>query len=388
MLSYVRTRRGRWASRLVGIGLAWGLGSLLGGCVDKYTPPVLSAPQNYLVVNGLINLNGVTTVQLSRSRNLSAGTASPAEAGASAAIQDEAGASYPLTEQAAGTYTSAALTLGPSHRYQLRLRTAVGREYASDLVAAKLTPPIDSVSWAAEPRGVQIYVDTHDPANATRYYRWSYQETWEFHSAFLSTFEYVNGQFQPRKEGIDRCWRTENSSRISLSTSGQLTQDVISQFPLTLLPPTSSKFYAVCSILVQQYALTAEEFAYWDKLRKNTENLGTLFDPLPSQLSGNVHRLDDASELVLGYVGASSTTEKRILIKAAQFPPGYSRPVSEYRDCGTPDVIPIADAPITFRGPGYLPIEPVPGGGAYAGASARCVDCRLRGTNVKPSYFP
>ncbi|MEJ7664694.1 MAG: DUF4249 family protein [Hymenobacter sp.] len=55
--------------------------------------------------------------------------------------------------------------------------------------------------------------------------------------------------------------------------------------------PPSSKLYYLYSILVRQYALTPEEFAYWDKLRKNTENLGTLFDPLPSQLSGNVHRL-------------------------------------------------------------------------------------------------
>ncbi|MEJ7664696.1 MAG: DUF4249 family protein [Hymenobacter sp.] len=121
MLSYVRYRRGRGILRLAGVGvgirLVWlslaGLGGLLSGCVDKYTPPVLSTPQNYLVVNGLINLNGVTTVQLSRTRSLSAGTASPVEAGASVAIQDEAGASYPLAEQAAGTYTSAALTLSP-----------------------------------------------------------------------------------------------------------------------------------------------------------------------------------------------------------------------------------------------------------------------------------
>ena len=395
MLDYVRRWRGRGLPRLAGVGLLWlslaGLGGLLSGCVDKYNPPALSAPQNYLVVNGLINLDGVTTVQLSRTRNLSAGTASPVEAGASVAIQDEAGASYPLAEQAAGTYASAPLTLAAGRRYQLRLRTAAGAEYASDLVAARPTPPIDSVSWAAGPRGVQIYVDAHDPASATRYYRWDYRETWEFHAAYQSDVEYVNGQFQRRRENIYTCWRTENSSVISLSTSDKLTQDVISKFPLVLLPPTSSKLYLMYSILVRQYALTPEEFAYWDKLRKNTENLGSLFDPLPSQLSGNVHRLDDASELVLGYVGASSVTEKRLFINAAQLPTAYGFPVSDYRDCAPPDTVDARDFPVSFGGPGYLPIAPVGMGyppAAYTGAPATCADCRLRGTNVKPSFWP
>ncbi|MEJ7664695.1 MAG: DUF4249 family protein [Hymenobacter sp.] len=98
-------------------------------------------------------------------------------------------------------------------------------------MAAKLTPPIDELPWAAEPSGVQIYVNTHDPTSATRYYRWEYQETWEFHSAFRSDVEYVNGQFQRRTEDISRCWRTENSTRISLTTSDKLTQDVIAKFP-------------------------------------------------------------------------------------------------------------------------------------------------------------
>ena len=307
MLDYVRRWRGRGLPRLAGVGLLWlslaGLGGLVNGCVDKYNPPALSTPQNYLVVNGLINLDGVTTVQLSRTRNLSAGTASPVEAGASVAIQDEAGASYPLAEQAAGTYASAPLTLAAGRRYQLRLRTAAGTEYASDLVVAKPTPAIDSVSWAARPEGVQVYANTHDPTSATRYYRWDYQETWEFHSAFRSDVEYVNGQFQRRTEDISRCWRSENSARISLSTSDKLAQDVIAEFPLTLLPPLSSKLYYTYSILVRQYALTPEEFAYWDKLRKNTENLGSLFDPLPSQLSGNVHRLDDDQRIGAGLRG-------------------------------------------------------------------------------------
>ena len=145
MLSYlpkfIRHKGWRLASLASLVGL-------LVGCVDKYLPEAISTTPSSLVVEGFINLNGVTTVQLARTRSLQAGTASPAETKASVAILDEAGNRYPLAEQAAGTYTSASLTLSPSHQYQLRLRTAAGRDYASDLVAAKVSAPIDAVTWA------------------------------------------------------------------------------------------------------------------------------------------------------------------------------------------------------------------------------------------------
>ena len=390
-MTLLKRRPRRTALAGWGLGSLTGLVSLLSSCVDPYAPPALTAPQSYLTVDGFINLQGVTTVRLARTRNLSGGSTSPAETGASVAIQDEAGARYPLAEQAGGTYASAALTLGAGHRYQLRLRTAAGREYASDLVTAKVTPAIDSVSWAAGPAGVQLYVNSHDAANATRYYRWSYQETWEFHSAYQSDLEYVGGQVQRRSENIYRCWRTENSTSISLSATDKLSQDVVSQFPLTLLPRNSGKLNSIYSILVQQYALTAEEFAYWDKLRKNTESLGTLFDPLPSQLSGNVHGLTDTSELVLGYVGASSVTEKRRFISVyQQLPPGFIRPITGYEDCSKPATILLADLPTAFGSQMFLVLEPLGVGKitGYTGAPASCVDCRQRGTNVKPSYWP
>ena len=380
-----RGRRGvALASAVLGSLLAW-----LSGCVDKYTPDVISAPQSYLVVDGFINLNGVTTVRLTRTRNLSTGTASPAEAQASVVILDETGARYPLTEQAAGTYTSGSLVLPASHQYQLRLRTAAGREYASDLVAARLTPAIDKVSWAATADGIQLYLDAHDDANATRYYRWGYQETWEFQPPYISAIEYIgNQQVQTRKENIFLCWRAESSTSIVLSSTSNLSRDAVAKFPLLVLPANSLKLRLKYSILVQQYGLTADEFAYWEKLRKNTETLGTLFDPLPSQLAGNVHGLTDASELVLGYVGASSVTEKRLFIDNAELP--RIRYLTGYEGRCELQTVKLEDMEQRFGAGGLLPIEALGVGRitGYSAATPECADCRLHGTNVKPSFWP
>ena len=381
-------RRGQYLASSILIGLA----GLLGGCVDKYLPDVISTPQSYLVVDGSINLTGVTTVQLSRTRNLSDGATSPAETKASVIIQDNAGSQFPLTEQAGGVYTSASLALNPSHQYQLRLRTTTGREYASDLVAAKASPAIDSLVWAVESKGIQIYASTHDVLNAARYYRWTYQETWEFYSAYQSSFEYVNNKIVPRNENINHCWHVENSHAIILSNNTALSQNVVVNFPLTLLPTNSERLGVKYSILAQLHAQTPEEFAYWEKLRKNTETLGTLFDPLPSQLAGNVHCLSDATELVLGYVGAGGVAEKRLFIDRKQLPRSISNSpfLSPYQGCDTM-IVAVGNATFYFGDYTLLPIFPADNympPHAYTAATPACVDCRLRGTNVKPSYWP
>jgi hypothetical protein len=389
MLQYLHRFTGRPSWQLAGL---LGLASLLGSCVDKYTPEAITVPQNNLVVEGSINLAGVTTVRLTRTRGLTAGSVAPPEPNASLAILDEAGNRYALAEQAPGTYTSASLNLNPSHQYQLRLRTSAGRDYASDLVAALESPAIDDVAWTVAAGGIQIAASTHAAASATRYYRWSYQETWEFYSAYQSDYQYVGGKIVPRTENINHCWHLEDSHAIILSNNTALSQNVTSQLPLTLLPTNSGRLGNKYSINVQLHALTADESAYWEKLRKNTESLGTLFDPLPSQLSGNVHCLSDPSELVLGYVGAGSVAERRIFIARADLPRTISNSpfISGYETCH-PDTVKVGDAAFYFGDNRLLPIYPANNSmppTAYSAGTPACVDCRLRGTNIKPSYWP
>ena len=373
--------------RLLGL-LLGSLAGLLSGCVDPYTPAAISAPQSYLVVDGIINLNGVTTVRLTRTRNLSTGAARPVETRATLAIQDEAGTRYALTEQRPGTYTSATLSLPAGRRYQLQLRTAAGRQYASDLVVGKLAPALDSITWTQAPTGLQVYVNAHDATNATRYYRWNYIETWEFHSLYQSSFEYINGQVQLRKDNIFHCWQSDTSRSVLQTNTSQLSQDVVSKYRLRLLPLNSERLNVKYSILVQQVAQTLEEYTYWEQLRKNTESLGTLFDPLPSQVSGNVHCLDDASELVLGYVGASSVTERRLFIDRQQLPLTF-RSLTGYEGCARLDTVLLKD--LSRFSLGYVPVQAVFTGNkviGYQGSSPYCADCRQRGTNIKPSFWP
>lgn len=366
---------------------------LAGGCVEPYTPEVLEAPNSFLVVNGFINANGPTTIQLLRSQNLSEETMPPAETRALVRIESDNGEGYTLQETGIGSYTIGPLHLSPLQQYRLFIRTSNGKEYASDFVEVKQTPAIDEVTWAPVDNEVQIYVSSHDPSNNTWYYRWEFEDTWQFKSAFYTALKYESNEVQYRTISdpqIYDCWKSSNSTTIELSNSLRLSQDVISKYKLLSIPSNAERLSVKYSILVKQYALTREAYEYWETLKKNTESMGTLFDPLPSQLRGNIHSLSDPQEPVVGFISASTMQTKRAFVDTKELPREWRR----FRATCTLDTLMLAEASVgEFFGSGHLmPVDEIfPDGGitpiGYTYAPIGCVDCRTKGTNVKPAYW-
>ncbi len=375
-----------------------GLGGL-GGCVEAYAPDIISAPPSYLVVDGFINARGVSTIRLSRSAALDAKTIPPAEARATLFIEAQnGGPRFALTETTPGTYVSAALTLEAARSYRLRISTRVGHQYASDFVSVKLTPPIDAVTWGVRDTDFNLYVSAHDDTRNSQYYRWEYDETWEISSPYYPLIEYYDGALRTIRQPYPViCWSSATSSRIVLNQTTALGEDRVSNFRILTLPSNSSRLHLRYSILVRQQALSKEEYSYWELLRKNTENIGSLFDPQPTQVTGNVHSLDNGEERVLGFVGAHSVTEKRIFISRAELP-ATVRPLSGYEACIPPDTLkPAAGIPaptaeeirlaifFAFNSQEYLPIVVTPNGIVAKGRD--CIDCRTRGTAVRPTFW-
>jgi hypothetical protein len=365
--------------------LLWGALLSISSCIDPYEPELQQGSPNLLVVDGFINTSGLTTIKLTRTQALQTSTELAVEARAKMYIEEENGQRFLLQEKPAGTYTSAPLALPTNKKYRVHFSTAAGQEYVSGYTPAKITPAIDKVTWQAKPDGVQVFVSTHDNASTSQYYRWDYEETWEFTSAFRSYFRLANGSMQRRLENIYRCWDTQKSGAIKLATTTRLSQDIVADYPLIHLPNNSIKLRYKYSVLFRQYAQTPEEFAYWDALRKNTESIGTLFDPLPTQLTGNVHAVTNPAELVMGYVGAYSVTEQRLFISENELPAGWQFQTG-YEKCTQVDTVSAPDALFVFLDPNYLAIDFL-GQKGYTALSTDCVDCRRRGTNVEPSFW-
>src|ERR1700742_2694568 len=149
-------------------------------CKKPYSPPASSTPNSYLVVEGIINSgNDSTVIILSKTVQLTSKTIYNPVLGATVTVEGEQNGVYYLIDNTnSGHYRSLySLNLSPSQKYRLRIVNG-NRQYLSDFVAAKLTPPIDSVGYNILNGDVNVYVNTHDPANNTRYYSWDYDETW------------------------------------------------------------------------------------------------------------------------------------------------------------------------------------------------------------------
>src|SRR4029079_12952146 len=164
---------------------------LLIQCKEEYNPHIEAKTTGVLVVEGFINSGqGPTTIRLSRSTDLQDTILNP-ESNAQVDVEGEDGSSFTLFNNGNGLYMNGQLTLSSSVKYRLLIRTGDGKEYASDYTPVRYTPAIDSITWQRENDGLRIYANARDAQNATKYYQWKYEETWEIHSAFYTSIKYI-----------------------------------------------------------------------------------------------------------------------------------------------------------------------------------------------------
>jgi len=399
---------------------------VIAGCRKPYTPPAITAHASYLVVEGLINSGTDSTIiKLSKTVNLSNKTTINPVLNAILTVESDKGGSFVLTTISPGMYGSAGLNLDGTLKYRLRIKTADNNEYLSDFVPVLISPPIDTVSYDVRDNGIQISTSTHDPQNSTHYYRWEYQETWVIHSKYYSFYK-SNGDTVIERDLVNdqvyQCWQSDTSNVIVLGSSANLTKDIISNLPVTFIESTSPKLdgalsivisqfapsTSAYSILVKQYALTGDAYTFYLNLKKNTEQLGSIFDAEPSQVPGNIHSVTNPSEPVIGYVSAGATTTKRIFITNQQIPAAWL-PVNANADCKLDSLYlytfpPTSAVPInqeneyfnynkgakyfTVLIPIALLVNTMTGVViGHTGSSRECVDCTIKGTNKQPAFW-
>ncbi|MDO3645075.1 DUF4249 domain-containing protein [Mucilaginibacter sp. L3T2-6] len=367
-------------------------------CKKPYNPTVIDSAKSYLVVEGVINTKDTTTIKLSRTVSLSSKIISnPVEANVT--VESDAGKNYGLVEKSPGIYILTGVTLSDGPKYRLHIVTKDNNEYRSDYVQVKNAPPIDSIGFNLTAKGIQIYSNAHDVTNNTHYYRFEYVETWKFHSLYNSSWISDGSDIVRRTadQQVYYCYKSNNSSSITLGSTAKLTHDVLYQTPIIGIESTSEKIETKYSILLKQYALTAEAYKFWESLRKNTEQLGSIFDAEPTQLAGNIHNLNANSDIVIGYISAGSVATKRVFIANEQLPATFL--VSYPYECqldtfwysnphanGHNDVVEALVPKIELAAFDFGPDPPAKPLG-FMGASPYCVDCTLRGSKKQPDFW-
>jgi hypothetical protein len=301
-------------------------------CKKQFNPTLVDNFTNYLAVEGTITSGDSTIITLTRTTGLKDTTRKKAELKAAVYIEDDQKVIFPLVEKGKGNYALGVTSFNPDRKYRLNIKTSTGSTYQSDFVPLKVTPPIDSV-YFKQPNSESIlfYVDTHDATNKTRYYRWEYKETWAYtayyggirNSLAYLRYENVNGNIvdkHPKGLFVGTCYGTAPSNEILIGSSSKIVNDVITGQQIGRLTSNSRKISKLYNMRLYQYAITEEAFNYYQNLKKNTEGLGSIFDPQPSFTIGNIRCISNPAERVLGFVSASTVTAKIFSLAYAQLP--------------------------------------------------------------------
>ena len=295
------------------------------GCVTPYEPPYIDEITDILVVEGIIS-DDSTTITLTKSVGMGEGDYydyRPVYVDhATVYVECDDGTQWqaepyiPPSNSSSwsrnGRYSIKTGLLNLERKYRLKIEIeeidsdcislecpTKTYEYRSDYSYPIKTPEIDSVFWWKLDVGqpVVIHVATHSPENKVLYYRWSFKEDWEHHSLFE-----VPGH-------AHICWSTAKNRDILLGSAertifGQITEKIHE------IPPSDRRLSVAYKITVNQNSISKRAHDYFLNIKKNAQNMGSIFAPTPSELRGNIVCTTDPKRPVIGYIDVSTTTKK------------------------------------------------------------------------------
>lgn len=332
----------------------------LQACVDPFELQT-GTEQKSLVVSGMITdqnnpeLNKVTLTWTAPFDSKNQRVVVERVNNATVTVQDNFGNSMPLYEGARnGVYTLGAddYQVEQGRSYTLHITLSDGREYTSRPELLRPVPPIQGISYEfkqfidvvrnsagmlIERRsvGFEVKVQVQDPAERGNYYRWDTEGVFEFHT---------NVGDAPLPAA---CWSNMGSINTKVvANDDRLVNGRYFEQPVVVVPADIPTKYR---IKIRQFSITAGAHEFLRLFNQQQASVGSIFDPPPARINGNLYSLTDPEEQVIGYFSASSMTEEFIVIRRQLYAPFP----------GLPYEPPIGDCRYTFLYPNVTNERPI-----------------------------
>lgn len=314
--------------------------------------------ESALVVEGTItNEIKNQTIRVSKVYELEE-TGPKFEYGANVFITDDQGNEYQFEEKDTVYVSLTEFRAEPGKKYQLKIKTREGKNYTSDEQTLTTETKIDNITATVEnvggERGVQINVNSYDPTNTSKYYRYEYIETykiiaprWYFEEANAVTIpavppnpiEETPGSPQqevivvtPRTNESKTCFSTKKSENIILNSTNSLSEDRV-HFPIRFI---SNQNYIIShrySIFVKQYIQNLAAYTFYKTLRDLSSSGNILSPKQPGFFYGNIKSVENPEEKVIGFFEVSSVSSERIYFNYEDLFPGEHLPPYYEPDC-------------------------------------------------------
>lgn len=258
------------------------------------------------------------------------------ETGAVVKIYGDDGTVYDFVESN-GTYKSTIVFQAIADvKYRLDIETSNGNNYISNLETLTTATPLDSIT--ASPvvnngvSGVEIAAYSFDPLNTSKYYRYTYEETYKVivpkWSPNKLTFTDDNSiLISLRDEPETRtCFSSNKSNDIIITSTNDLLEDRVSNFPIRFISQDDYTIANRYSILVKQYIQSYDSYNFYRILKSFSNSANVLSQIQPGFIYGNIRCINNSNEKVIGIFDVTFVSSKRIFFNYEDIFPGQLFP--------------------------------------------------------------
>ncbi len=384
-------------------------------CTERFYPPTETFEDLMVVEATLTDELKHHQVSLTRTyRFEEVESQPPVVDNAEVVISDDLGNEYVFEYDAAKrTYVSLTeFQALPNREYKLDITTGNGHKFTS---TPQTLPTANSVEVTAERKevdgevGVQIQVDSYDPTNSSQFYRYEYSETYKVVAPMWYSLEvYLDPtgstpeetfKVRPRDTSTQVCYSTNVSDNIILTTTSDLSEDRVADFPVRFISQNDYTISSQYSILVTQYVENYDTYLYYKTLKEvsGSEREEVLSPTQPGYIIGNINSVENPDTKILGRFDVSSVSSQRIFFEYEDFFPGEPLPPYFY-ECEEIEIN-IYDPPGEF---GIDPKDVLTGmintkshllyqyspPNIFVMVAPECTDCTTYSSNIKPDFWP
>lgn len=365
---------------------------ILSSCIDEYWPEVNKYENLIVVEGGITNEAGPYTIKISKSSPIDSSAYIPYP-NCTITISDDNGSIEILQEVTDGEYQTSIDGIHGEigRKYKLTISTPDSKVYESDYEELKKPVLIEDVYAEVEYHddgaydhtlaGYQFYLDTETTAD-TNFYLWQMEATFHFQSDFNIRW-YYDGRVRPfnPSDSLFNCWTTYKIRDLYTFNTTSLQNDQLVKFPLNYVNTEDRHLTIKYSLLVKQNTISKKAFQFWDAIKEQNADQGSLYSHQPYQIRGNIRNIDNDEEPVLGYFMVSGVDSKRIFVDRIDAPFYFTK-------CSINDGNYMAYAEIGWTDPVYYPVYVILYDNNRAVPGQPCADCRQKNGSInKPEFW-
>ena len=307
-------------------------------CIEPYKVDVPEGEQLLIVEGTITSGAGPHAVTLTKSATYGSdfeGLIRPVQR-ATVALKDDQGNTVLLTESqtAKGTYyTEANYHAEIGRSYTLLIELSDGKLYSSIPQKVVAVPELQNLTarsvvieqdgGASPVSGIQIIAQVDDPAEENNYYFWRNASSMYILETRPDLYRPPATDANPNppvtpKPCCISCFRTEiPDNRSIFLESDDNFNGLTTNIPVAYIEDDGKRFVNKFRIDVKQLGISQDAYRFLRLVQQQTETSGSIFDPPPATIRGNVVSLDNPEEVVLGYFIAAGESIKRIYVEPA-----------------------------------------------------------------------